>query len=77
MYYPQPSDLPEQVTESFVETSIALSKRVFSSRKLLDLLLEADETDSETNPFNNHTKLQLILNRAKSARNVEWSLFAM
>eukprot|EP00435_Cladocopium_sp_Y103_P053659 s1468_g17.t1 len=38
------------VTESFVETSIALSKRVFSSRKLLDLLLEADESDSEVPP---------------------------
>ena len=60
-----------------METAIALSKRVFSSRKMLDLLLEADETDSDSNPFNNHTKLQLILNKAKSARNVEWCMFAM
>ncbi|CAL1126898.1 unnamed protein product [Cladocopium goreaui] len=65
------------VTESFVETAVSLHKRVFSNTKLLDLLLEADECPSDANPFNSYTKLQVIVHKAKSPRNVEWCFCAM
>ena len=41
------------------------------------MLLSADETLSSENPFNSYTKLQIILNKAKSPRNIEWCMFAM
>ena len=68
-------DIPKQVTESFVETASALSKRVLSSRKLMDLLLQADELGN--NPFDSYTKLQIMLNKAKSPRNIEWCFTAL
>ena len=47
------------------------------NERLLKMLLSADETLSSENPFNSYTKLQIILNKAKSPRNIEWCMFAM
>ena len=66
-----------QVTESFVETAVAMSKRILSQPNLMELLLAADEANACDNPFNSYTKLQVILNKTKSPRNLEWCLFAL
>lgn len=67
---------PGQVTETFVDAAVALSKKVLSNPKLMALLLEADEIGAD-NPFDAYTKLQVLLNKSKSPRNIEWCFCAM
>lgn len=67
----------ERVTDGFVDTAITLGRRVFSNNNLLQLLLTADEQSAADNPFNNWTKLQLIVNKAKSSANLLWAFHAV
>ena len=60
-----------------METAVAMSKRILSHKHLLELMLESDENPSDENPFNSYTKIQVILNKAKSHRNIEWCLYAV
>ena len=61
-----------------METAVAMSKRILSQSGLMGLLLEADEsTAAQDSPFNSYTKLQVILNKTKSPRNLEWCLFGL
>lgn len=66
-----------QVTDTFVDTAITMSKRVLNSDRLLNLLLKADEHGSSDNPFNHYSKMQLMINKGKTAKNIEWIFFAM
>ena len=65
------------MTESFVETAVAMSKKILQHKNLMELMLESDEEPSDVNPFNSYTKIQVILNKAKSHRNIEWCLYAL
>ena len=68
---------PAKVVDGFVDTAITLSKRVFSQPLLLSLLLSADEEHSEKNPFNSWSKLQALVQKAKSPKHIEWVFCAM
>ncbi|CAL1139192.1 unnamed protein product [Cladocopium goreaui] len=59
-----------KVTEAFVDTSITLHKRVLSNPSLLQLLLESDEVKG--NPFDSWAKLQILVQKSKTAKNIEW-----
>jgi hypothetical protein len=60
-----------------VDSAITLSRRVLNSQRLLDLLLKADESPSDVNPFNHWSKLQMLVSRGKTARNIDWVFHAM
>ena len=64
-----------EVTEAFVDTSITLHKRVLSNPSLLQLLLESDEVKG--NPFDSWAKLQILVQKSKTAKNIEWSFHAL
>ena len=55
-----------EVTDGFVDTALTLGKRVLNQQELLDLLLEADEYPSDNNPFNDSSKLQLLVSNLSS-----------
>ena len=65
------------MTDSFVDTALTLSRRVLSNGDLLELLLKADEADGADNPFNHYTKLQLMVSKARSDKNIHWVFNAM
>lgn len=67
----------EKVTDAFVDTAITMGRRVFSNNNLLQLLLTADEENTEDNPFNNWTKLQMIVNKARTSNNLLWAFHAV
>ena len=54
-----------------------MSKRVLSSEGMLGLLLAADEHTSDTNPFNHYSKLQIMINKGRNQRNIEWIFKSM
>ena len=66
-----------KVTDAFVDTCITLSRRVLSVPSLLNLLLAADEEGSSKNVFNSWTKLQVIVQRSKTSKNVEWCFHSL
>lgn len=73
-----PIDQPiAQVTDAFVDSAITMSRRVLNNQRLLDLLLKADESPSDVNPFNHWSKLQLLVSRGRTPRNIDWVFHAM
>jgi hypothetical protein len=54
-----------------------MSKRVLSSDAMLGLLLAADEHPSDSNPFNHYSKLQIMINKGRNPRNIEWIFQSM
>eukprot|EP00438_Fugacium_kawagutii_P011016 Skav214772 [mRNA] locus=scaffold3923:18507:27693:- [translate_table: standard] len=66
----RPATDDDRVTDSFVDTSITMSKRVFSITPVLNLLLAADEL--EGNPFDSWTKLQVLVQKSKNSKNIIW-----
>lgn len=67
----------EKVTDAFVDSAITLSRRVLNNQRLLDLLLQADESASEANPFNQWSKLQMLVSKSRTPRNIDWVFHAM
>jgi hypothetical protein len=55
-----------------MDTCLTLSRRVLSHPGILGLLLQADEEHSEKNVFNSWTKLQVLVQRARTERHIEW-----
>ena len=54
---------------------MTVSKRMLANKKIKELMILADE--EAQNPFDSWTKLQLLLNRSKSADGLVWVCFAM
>ena len=67
-----PSVLQRKVTDAFMDTCLTLSRRVLSHPGIMGLLLQADEEHSEKNVFNSWTKLQVLVQRARTERHIEW-----
>lgn len=65
-----------EVTDSFVDTAITLGKRVISDQNLLNLLLKADEFGQDENPLNEISKLQCMVSKSKTAKNIRWVFHA-
>ena len=55
-----------------MDTAITLGKRVLVDQQLLGLLLSADEQGQDKNPFNNISKLQVMVSKSKNPRNIKW-----
>ncbi len=66
-----------KVTDAFVDTCITLSKRVLNVPELLKLLLSADEEQADGNPFNSWAKLQILVQKSKTTKNINWSFNAL
>ncbi|CAE7699222.1 Gyltl1b [Symbiodinium sp. CCMP2592] len=54
----------ERVSDSFVDTALTMGKRVLKDEKLANLLLKADE-HPRGSPFDQYTKLQLLIQKGK------------
>jgi len=54
-----------------------MSKRVLNVPELLKLLLSADEEQSDGNPFNSWAKLQILVQKSKTSKNIQWSFNAL
>jgi hypothetical protein len=57
----------EPVTASWVDMACTFLSRVFSIPRLRDLIIAADDLPAGTNPLEGTTRLQTIINKAKSA----------
>ena len=44
---------------------------------LLKILLDADEAKCGDNPFDSWTKLQALVQKSKTAKNIEWTFHAL
>ena len=45
--------------------------------ELLKLLLSADEEQADGNPFNSWAKLQILVQKSKTTKNINWSFNAL
>ena len=66
-----------KVTEAFLDTCVTINKRVLCMPSLLKILLEADEAKSGDNPFDSWSKLQAMVQKSKTAKNIEWTFHAL
>ena len=66
-----------QVTEAFLDTCVTINKRVLCMPSLLKILLDADEAKCGDNPFDSWTKLQALVQKSKTAKNIEWTFHAL
>ncbi|CAK0907973.1 unnamed protein product, partial [Prorocentrum cordatum] len=64
----------DKITDGFVDKALTISSRVLNIPKVRKLLQEADGWAHGNNPLDSVTKLQLVVDKAKTAPMIEWSV---